>query len=894
MRKLFLLLLLVGGSLVLSAQNLAEERFSLPRKTMPLEKCLIKLNEAGAELSYRPDQIPKIAVKSPGGRRTLRKWLTLLLRDTELLFEDTGNGLIIYPDFDLSKRRFTIYGNVTDQRSGERLIASAIQDIDGNDGVLSNEYGFYTFTLPGGRKRLQFSYVGYAAKTLDVVIKGDTTINVSLLPAGNLPEVIVTPTPDGVEEAYLRETRSSIGPEETAQMGGPGGEADPLRLARLLPGVESGADGLGGIFIRGSESGHNLVLLDGVPVYNLNHAAGLLSIFNNHAIRRVDLYKDGLPARFGGRIGGVLDVHTRDGNLYDFEAKVGTSLLSAHFAAEGPIKRGESSFLVTGRTFWGKELLGRLSEIAKENAGRTGRMDYSVYDLNFKFNQRVGKKGHLYLSLFNGADDYSNNAQTVGNATILTSGGAVFPYESVIDRQESVAWGNTVGALRYNHVFSDHFFGNFRLSYSDLVVDAAYEKSDSLKELFDENDANVDLISGRYGSAIKQLGLAFDGQMNLPASGEFRFGGELNLHRFLPQLRVGNVQLSEHPTLDALEENHIIRPLQLSAYGSYAGKWKGIQYRFGLRGQIWRSGRNYLHLSPRILLAGKLNEQTSWRFAFDQAVQPVHLISSTVIGLPSDLWVPATEAFGPSTSQQTSMQFTRHLSEDWNFVMGVYYRDIRDLVSYTEDGQDWQRNLSSGDGFASGVELTLNKTRGLFSGWLSYTLSESRRDFDEKINRGRAFDFRYGRRHSFKALVRYQPTPKVSLTANFRYGSGAAYSLSSVTLRLADPATVVDPQEIEVDITDRKNGFRLPANHRLDVNARFVLSSPESSMIEHTLSIGIYNLYNRKNPIYYDVESNYESAGENLTNRRRFKQVFIPGLLPMVSYHLKIKSRPIL
>lgn len=892
MRKLVLLVLIFSWALSLVGQVSTTDRYSLPRRTLPLEKFLIKLNEAGAELSYRPDQIPPVALKSPGGRRTLKNWLSFLLRNTELTFEDTGNGFIIFPDANLSARQFTVYGTVTDRRSGERLIAAAIQDSLANNGVLSNEYGFYTLTIPGGRRKLKFSYVGYASRTLDLVVRKDTTLNIALLPAGDLPEVIVTPTPDGVDEAYLRETRSSVGPEESAQMGGPGGEADPLRLARLLPGVESGADGLGGIFIRGSEAGHNLVLLDGVPVYNLNHAAGLLSIFSNHAIRRVDLYKDGLPARFGGRIGGVLDVHTRDGNLYEYETTVGSSLLSAHFASEGPIKKGESSFLITGRSFWGRELLARFSEQAKESNGRTGRMDYQVYDLNFKFNQRVGKKGHVFLSLFNGLDDYSNNSRTTDNATVLTSGGAVFPYESVVEREESVVWGNTVGALRYNHVFSDHFFGNFRLSYSDLLVDAAYEKVDSLKELFDEFDANADLYSGRYGSSIKQLGAAFDGQINLQQSGEVRFGGEVNFHRFLPQLRAGPVQLSAHPTLEALEDVHVLRPLQLSAYGSYAGKWRGVQFRFGLRSQLWRSGRNFFHLSPRILFAGKFGEKVSWRFAFDQAVQPVHLISSTVIGLPSDLWVPATSNFGPSTSQQTSLQFTRNLKNDWNLVLAAYYRDIRDLVNFTEDGRDWQRNLSSGEGFAKGIELTLNKTRGLFSGWVNYTLAESRRNFDEEINLGRPFDFRYGRRHSVKVLLRYQPNSKVSVTANFRYGSGAAYSLSNVTLRLADPATIVNPEQIQIDLTKEKNGVRLPDNHRLDVNARFVLSSKKASRLEHALSFGIYNLYNRRNPIYYDIESNYESEGENLVNLRRFKQVFIPGFLPMLSYHLTLKSRP--
>lgn len=891
MRNFFLLLFICCCAFPLVGQVSAGDRYTLPRRTLPLEKFLIKLNEAGAELSYRPDQIPAIALKSPGGRRTLSSWLNFLLRGTELTYEDTGNGFIIFPDLNLSNRKFTVYGTVTDHNSGERLIAAAVQDSLSNNGVLSNEYGFYTFTIPGGRRALKFSYVGYATRSFEIVLRGDTTLNIALLPAGDLPEVIVTPSPNGVDEAYLRETRSSVGPEETAQMGGPGGEADPLRLARLLPGVESGADGLGGIFIRGSESGHNLVLLDGVPVYNLNHAAGLLSIFSNHAIRRVDLYKDGLPARFGGRIGGVLDVHTRDGNLYDYETTIGSSLLSVHFASEGPIKKGKSSFLIAGRSFWGRELLGRLSERAKENNGRAGRMDYQVYDLNFKFNQKVGTKGHLYLSLFNGLDDYSNQSQTVNNATVLTSGGAVFPYESVVQREEAVVWGNTVGALRYNHVFNDHFFGNFRLSYSDLLVDAAYEKVDSLKELFDEYETDADLYSGRYGSDIKQLGVAFDGQMNLKQSGELRFGSEMNFHRFIPQLRAGPVKLEQHPTLDALEADHVLWPLQLSTYGSYAGKWKSVQFRIGLRGQLWRNGRNFFHLSPRLLLAGKIGQKSSWRFAFDQAAQPVHLISSTVIGLPSDLWVPATKNFRPSTSQQTSLQFTRNLGNSWNLVLAGYYRDIKDLVSFTEDGGNWESNLSAGNGFASGVELTLNKTRGPISGWVNYTLAESRRDFDEETNLGRPFDFRYGRRHSFKALVRYQPNTKVSLTANFRYGSGAAYSLSNVTLRLADPATAVNPDEITIDITQNKNGFRLPDNHRLDLNARFIINGRRKGTIEHAIGVGIYNVYNRRNPIYYDLESNYVSEGENLANRRRFKQVFIPGFLPMLSYHLKIKSR---
>lgn len=891
MPKILLILLASFLATSLAGQEL-DDKFPLPRRILPLEKCLIKLNEAGAELSYRPDRIPKISLRSPGGRRTISDWLDLLLKDTELTYSNTGAGYVIFLAPDLSRKQFTLFGTITDVRSGERLIAAAVRDSSGRGGTLSNEYGLYTLTSSGGRRRILFSYVGYTPLSLDLVLRRDTTLNIQLSPAGNLPEVIVTPTAQGADEAHLLETRISIGEDETRQVGGLGGVEDPLRVARLLAGVETGADGIGGIFIRGSEAGHNLVLLDGVPVYNLNHAAGLLSIFSNQAIRRMDLYKDGLPARFGGRIGGVLDVHTRDGNYFDYETTLGADLLTVNLAAEGPIKRGESSFLVTGRNFWGSELLGRLSERAKANLGRTGRMDYQVYDFNVKLNQRIGPKGHLFLSLFNAQDNYHNDAYSFDQETVLTSGGAVFPYKSAVYREESVHWGNSVGALRYNHVFNDHFFGNFRLSYSDLIVDSSYEKVDSLIELSGDFDINADVVSGRYGSDIRQVGAAFDGQLDVPKRGVFRFGSELNLNRFLPQLLGEAVPLESLPTLESLNEDQVLRPLQVSAYGSFTGRWKNLQYRVGLRGQLWQNERSFYHLSPRLLVAGMIGSKMSWRLTYDQSVQPIHLISSTIIGLPSDLWVPATANFGPSTSRQIAGQLTRELGENWNLVAAAYFRNIDNLASYTEDGLNWRQNLSVGNGIAKGLEFTLNRTRGLFSGWINYTLANSRRDFDELTNLGRPFNFRYGRRHSFKALVRYQPSKNISLTANFRYSSGAFFSLNQITLRLVDPAQVINPDPITIDLTKEKNGVTLPDDHRLDFNANFEFNSKKNSLLQHVISVGIYNIYNRRNPIYYDIESSYDVRDENLVNNRRFKQVFIPGFLPTLSYKVRIRSRP--
>ena len=552
---------------------------------MPLEKALIKLTEAGAPLSYRPDQLPKIAISVPGGRKTLVGWFTFLLKNTELGYRLGPAGYLIVPDQDLFNRSYTIHGLISDASSGERLIGAAIQDIDLLDGVLANEYGFYSLEANGGRKRFRASYTGYASLELDFVLRRDTVLQIKLEPSGVFARQIeVRASVDSSRSLYLMESERTMSRTEVGQLNGPGGEASILSLARMLPGVTSGADGVGGLSIRGSNSGHNLVLFDGVPVYNLNHAAGLFSIFNTSAIRRADLYKDGIPARFGGRIGGVLDVHTRDGNLYRPEISIGSSLLSSTVTAEGPIKSGKSSFLVSGRYFWGGDLLRTLSKRQKKTYGRSGEIDYAVYDLNLKLNQQVGEKGRVYLSLYRGLDDYSNGSQKQTDVTVLEPGGTVLFYTATQKREEEIRWGNTVGALRYNYLFNDRFFGNFRLSYSDLLVRASFERSDSLYEVSNQS-LSSDISSGRFGSAIKQVGAAFDGQYNLTRTNNLRFGVAIDAHRFLPQIRSGRVPLTRHPILQSLGEGDALRSIQFAAYGSFAGQWKGLHYRAGLRGQ---------------------------------------------------------------------------------------------------------------------------------------------------------------------------------------------------------------------------------------------------------------------------------------------------------------------
>jgi len=891
-RLLLILVVVLLGNLAVFGQQIDKRKYALPRKVLPLEKALIKLSDAGAVISYRPDQVPKITLRPTGGKRTLTDWLTFLLKDTELIFRSGPAGILILPDPNLAQRNFTLYGVITDATSGERLIGAAIHEPASRRGELTNEYGFYSLVVNGGRHQLRITYTGYEPKELDLLLRSDTTMNVSLRQAAYLPQIEVRATSGGKDDLYLTESETSIRSEQVNRMNGPGGEADILNIARMLPGITSGANGVGGLIIRGSNSGHNLVLLDGVPVYNLNHAAGLFSIFNTSAIRRADVYKDGVPTRFGGRIGGVLDVHTRDGNLYQPEITVGSSLLAAHVTAEGPIQKGKSSFLISGRYFWGGDILRLLSEREKTKLGRGGRINYAVNDLNLKLNQQIGRRGRLYFSLFRRLDDYSNAAVSRDTIPVLTSGGAVLRYVPTLQRSENVNWGNTVGALRYNHVFNDRFFGNFRFSYSDLLVRANFERSDSLREL--SNDGlTSDISSGRFGSEIKQVGVAFDGQINLNGSTNFRFGTSLDLHRFRPQLRSGRVPLSRHFAKGEGDDFTSLNAAQISTYVNWSGRWNWLHYRLGIRGQLWQNDVSYFNWSPRIILAGNFNRRNRWRLTYDHLVQPIHLVSSTVIGLPTDLWVPATSEIAPARTRQVSARYNFDITPSWEFEAAAYHRLLSNLVDYTGSGlnNEWLDNLSVGGGFANGLELTLSRKGPKFSGWLSYTLAESRRQFDKEINLGRPFPFSYDRRHGIKLLAMVKLGARTNLTASWRYGSGAFYSFSSESFLLADPAIVDGGGGRLVEIVSSKNNFQYPAQHRLDLNLQLQLTKDPSNRHQHLLDLGVYNVYARHNPIFYDLRTSYFSRGSELVKNREFVQVFFGDMQPTLSYRMTFTGK---
>lgn len=878
--------------------DILERSIRLGNGNTSLVGALERLVGEGVPLTYRNDQIPSIQVSLPGRRHTVRQWLALLLKPTELTYEVTANNqrVILFPDPEITDNVYTLFGKVVDRLSGERLIDANIYVVNRQQGVAANEYGLYALRTEGGSLKIRVSYVGYQEQELAVVLRSDTVVNIGLRPQLSLAPIIVTAISDSIAGLSPEDTRITIGLPEVEQLRGPGGEADPMRVAMLLPGITTGADGLGGINIRGSDAGQNLILLDGVPVYNLNHAGGLFSIFNSQAIKRVDLYKSGIPTRFGGRLAGVVDVHTRDGNLYQNETRLSTTLLSSRITTEGPLVAGESSFLVSGRYFWSGAFLPAVSRNYKASLGRAGEANYQLYDLNVKLNHQISENDRLYFSFYKGLDDLGNYSARRDTVTVLSDAGNVFRYAISQDDDLNISWGNTVGALRWNRVFGDNLFGNFSLTYSDLDLRADFSRRDSLKEIFFGQVNQSTYAGGIFRSDIRQVGFLFDGEWHPQVGRKVRFGLHSNIHEFRPQILA-----SQNTILDPTEVNpaaaETLRPREFSAYTEYLVGRQNVKFQLGARAHWWQTGtgKSYFNVLPRLMISSRLHEKLQWQLTFDATVQPIHLLGSATIGLPTDIWVPSTAEVPPSKAYQLSTGLQYFFGKGWEFEVNAYAKRMDDLVLYQGGSNlsgDWQRRISQGTGESAGLEFALNRRRGKIRGWLAYTLARTDRQFDQFINQGRTFPYRYDRRHSISTLLVWQVGDHSTLNLSWRFGSGAAYSFSLESYQLPDEASEIpDDPNLRIDLVSERNGFRLPPNHRLDLSYRFTLGKSPLRTASHTFDVGVYNAYDRRNPIYYELRTAYDGSQGELTASRSFVQVFLAPLLPIFSYELHLRGK---
>lgn len=875
------------------AQSVLDQPVTLVAQHKSLEDCLyLLIDQYRLPLSFRNESIPDVSINVNLQQQPLAAVLKQLLEPYQLRYQLIGQQIVILPQRPPPNIEYTISGFVTDANSGEQLIGASIYDYQSGRGTICNEYGFFSLKLPMGSTVIQASYLGYQSRQLELEVVTDQSVNWRLKPSITLQEVVVYAN-DTVASPIAGLARGNeISLQETEILPSLAGEPDVLRAAHLLPGIKTGADGAEGLLVRGGGNGQNLVLLDGVPVYNASHGFGFFSRFNTSALRSVQILRGGFPARYGGRLSSVIDVRTKEGNLQEIEGSAEVGLLSARFSLEGPIVTDKTAFFVSGRWSFIHWFLRPQSEAFKRDRGERGVTDYRFYDLNAKVHHTFSGRDRLFLSMYLGRDSYEDDALSSTNLSIRQPSGTIFNYRILDQIEESDTWGNTVGSLRWNHLFSDELFANFSLTYSELNQESYFDQQVDILEL-NTGLGLRGIAQGRLQSGIQDWGLRADWQY-FPRPGlQYRFGGGLSRRVFRPGALIVE---NDNPIPDTLVDDPI-ETQEVYAYWEGEGQFgERLFWNAGLHGASWFvNGTTYASVQPRASLDYRWTKPFSLQLSYSRMVQYLHLLLNTTIGLPDEFWVPSTENIEPARSNITALGFRYQLHPQWQLEGDVYYKDMRQLLAFEEganDFRDWEANTTAGRGESYGVEVQLSKKQGALTGWLTYTYARAFRQFNQ-INLGRVYPFRYDREHDFKvaAILRLTPLqpkkgPIIHLSSNWLYASGFKFTIPFVRVETGLPGEIL-PAGFNPTVFDpeSKNRYRMPAYHRLDINCR--LAWPERNGVQHRMQIGVYNAYNRNNPLYYDVRRSFINRDNTLTEGYSFVEVQLTPILPTFSYQLR-------
>jgi hypothetical protein len=650
------------------------------------------------------------------------------------------------------------------------------------------------------------------------------------------------------------------------------GEKDIIKTLQLLPGVQSGSEGSSGIYVRGGGPDQNLILLDGVPIYNANHLFGFFSVFNADAINQVKLVKGGFPAEYGGRISSVIDIRMNEGDMKKIHGEGSVGIISSKLMLNGPIIKDKTSFMITGRRTYIDLLARPLIKAANSQNGNdqvTG--GYFFYDVNAKLNHIINANNRIYFSAYLGNDKFYVNSEY---DYIDQSDNKTYIEENT----GGIKWGNKIVALRWNHKFSPKLLLNTTLNYSDYQFTTGF----GLTSYEKGNQANpTQDFSFEYLSGITDFG----GNMNFyyypSPKHDVQFGIGQTYHTFKPgvnQLKLsdgssdldtsfGSARTYAHEFYGYIQDDFsITKRLSLNAGLHFAN--------FLVREKLYNS------LQPRASFNFQLDDKSSLKASYAKTTQFLHLLTNTSIGLPTDLWVPVTDSIPPQQGNQAAFGYTRELPKGYRVGAEAYYKTMKNLIEYKEgasffgSNQNWEGLVEVGNGYSYGLEMLFEKRTGKTTGWIGYTLSWTNRQF-ANINNGEEFPYRYDRRHDISFVLTHKFNDKVDIGVVWVYGTGNAITLA---LQKYNSSGGVEFGDSEVNHIDQRNGYRMPSYHRLDLGVN--IHKPKK-WGEATWSFGLYNAYNRQNPFYLDI--GYLQGG----NEKVLKQISLFPILPSVSYSFK-------
>lgn len=765
--------------------------------------------------------------------------------------------------------KFTISGYIEDAETGERLKGASVLDVRSGAGITTNDYGFYSLTLPQDSLIIAVSYVGLQNQYFKLWLDRDAHIDFKLEPTTlGTVEVVADEVEDKLEERNQM-SQISIPIEQIKALPAILGEVDVLKVVQLLPGVQAG-EGSSGLYVRGGSPDQNLILLDGAPVYNVYHLFGFFSVFNADAIKSVNLTKGGYPARHGGRLASVLEINMKEGNMKKVSGEGSIGLISSRFTIEAPIKKDKTSFIISARRTYIDILTKPLFWLASSSASGGSVMSapgYYFYDLNAKINHIIDAKNRLYLSFYGGQDKFSFS-------TKYTS-----PDETATNKFR-LQWGNMTGSLRWNHLFNNKLFSNTSLTYSryNFLIGASYEYHDN-------SNNQTSSFNATYSSGIEDWAIKTDFDYLPTPNHHIRFGAGATFHTFRPGASV----IRYADASQTLNTTAGDKPTTAGEFMSYIEDDIRINDKMGVNIGVHTSGflvqnKFYASAQPRVSARYMLPAQIALKGSFATMTQYIHLLTNEGFGLPTDLWVSSTANIRPEQSWQAALGFAKTFNKMYEVSIEGYYRSMRNMISYkpgasymqldgeTTTANAWEQKVNgNGLGEAYGAELFVHKKRGKLTGWISYTLAWNWRQFpNSDINWGQRYPFKYDRRHNIAITGMYEFSPRVSMSALWVYGTGNAVSLPT--------ETYLAPDGSQVDVMTSKNSFRMPPYHRLDVSINL---KKERKKWSSTWSFGVYNLYSRRNPYFILAD------GQTQNGTRVYRQVSLFPIIPSVRWDFK-------
>jgi outer membrane receptor for ferrienterochelin and colicin len=799
--------------------------------------------------------------------------------------------ILFFPLFIFSQKTITISGYLDESETGEKLLGGTIYDLNSGKGTVTNDYGFYSLTLPIDSVRIRISYIGFTTQVFEDYLENDIQINFSLKNQ-MLNEVEILSSKE--EFVHQKSEMSSIdlSMDKVKNLPAFFGENDIMKTIQLLPGVQTGSEGTSGIYVRGGGPDQNLILLDGVPVYNASHLFGFFSVFNSDAINSTKLVKGGFPARYGGRLSSVIDIKMKEGNMKKFHGQGSIGLIASKISLEGPIIKDKTSFIISARRTY-LDILAKpfiaanqrnQTSKGSENSSSSTSGGYYFYDFNGKINHKINEKHRLYLSNYMGRDkaylDFNVNYNIDSLAQSENS-------------QSELSWGNIISALRWNYMLNNKVFINTTLRYSkyDFLISLGNE-TQSVNNANNSSITNVRNYSYAYLSNIEDWSAKVDVDWMPNPDHLVKFGVGDIYHTFIPG--VTTIDFGSADTSIVLNyggQNHYAH--EVSFYGE--DDWKVNKNLKGNAGihisSFFVGSKNYSFLQPRLSLRYLINDKSSFKMGYSKMGQFLHLLTNSGIGLPTDLWVPATEKIKPQFSDQIAIGYARTFNDEIELSIEGYYKTMNNLIEYKDGASfnvaqnDWQEKVHVGKGSSYGLELLIEKKIGKTTGWIGYTLSWTNRQFDS-INFGNTYPYRYDRRHDIGIAITHEFNERINCGIVWVYGTGNAVTLglesyssfnSSMVGDLPNFNLSTNPSVTTIDHINSRNNYRMPAYHRLDVSVNI---KKEKKWGERTLSFGVYNAYSRQNPFYLDFTRN-ENGDPQLSQFSLFP------LIPSITYSFK-------